>query len=200
MGTANPVRKQPGTPESVKSWFCVGEREKGIPPEYVRDWVGEIVRSNYRLFYAIAFGYVRNHSAAEDFVQISVMKGLQAISKLKEPDCIVGWLATITRNACLEELRRKKDRLNESLEEAGQIRAARTNDENLFELQRLLLEAINTLPDNQALVVRLRFLEDCDISEIAERLSLRKNTVEVRLHRALEALSKTKNLMILRGK
>jgi RNA polymerase sigma-70 factor (ECF subfamily) len=201
MGISYPAHKQPTpVPEGVRGWFCAGERSKVVPPVHVRDWVGEIVRSNYRVFYSIAFGYVRNHSSAEDLVQISVIKGLQAISRLKEPDSIVGWLATITRNTCLEELRRKRGRFDQSLEDAGQIQEPRPNGENLFELQRLLLEALNRLPDNQSLVVRLRFLEDCDVSEIAERLGLRKNTVEVRLHRALEALSKTKTLVSLRGK
>lgn len=200
MSAGSPAHRQrPDAPESIRVWFCTGERDKGIPPLYVREWVGEVVRGNYRVLYSIAFGYVRNHAAAEDLVQISVIKALQAISRLKEPDSVVGWLAAITRNTCLEEIRRKKGRFSESLEEAGQIQAPRTTDENIFEVQRLVLEAINTLPENQALVVRLRFLEDCDVSEIAERLGLRKNTVEVRLHRALEALSKTKNLLSLRG-
>jgi RNA polymerase sigma factor (sigma-70 family) len=192
-------KQEPHVPESVRAWFGAEERDQISPPIYVREWVGEIVRSNYRILYSIAFGYVRNHSLAEDLVQTSVMKGLQAISRLKECDSIVGWLASITRNTCLEDLRRKKGRFEESLEQAGQLQILRSKDENLFELQHLLLEAINSLPDSQALVVRLRFLEDCDLSEIAERLGLRKNTVEVRLHRAMEALSKTKTLRSLRS-
>jgi len=69
-----------------------------------------------------------------------------------------------------------------------------------FEKQRLLMAALNKLPETLASVVRLRFFEDCDILEIASRLALRRNTAEVRLHRALKQLAKDPALRALEGR
>lgn len=197
--TRPPPKKTWHAPERVKGWFISQTRAEGIPPVFVREWLGEVVNVYYRVLYSIAYGYVRNHSSAEDLVQTAVMKALQAMTRLREPEAIVGWLAAITRNTCLEEVRRKKGKFGEPMETVVSLENARKIDINLFETQQLVLEAINSLPENQAVAVRLRFLEDCDLDEIAERLGLRKNTVEVRIHRALSTLAKKPTLRALRG-
>jgi RNA polymerase sigma factor (sigma-70 family) len=192
-------KKAPSAPESVRAWFCSTLRADAIPPVFVREWLGETVRSHYRVLYSIALGYVRNHPAAEDLVQNSIMKALQGVGRLKDPESVVAWLSVITRNACLEELRRKKRKLEKPVELAEQLPASKAFDESRFDRQRLVLEAINSLSENHALVVRLRFLEDCGVEEIAQRLGIRKNTVEVRLHRAMATLAKKTGLRELRG-
>jgi RNA polymerase sigma-70 factor (ECF subfamily) len=200
MSTTFPSPKKTSqTPDRVKHWFGSKGRDEGIPPGFVREWLGEVVQSHYRVLYSIAYVYVRNHSLAEDLVQSSVMKALQAVKKLHDPEPIVGWLAAITRNTCLEEIRRKKGKFEEPVERAIGLETTKKIDIDLFEIQELVLEAINSLPENQAIAIRLRFLEDCDLDEIAERLGLRKNTVEVRIHRALLTLSKKDTLRALRG-
>jgi RNA polymerase sigma-70 factor (ECF subfamily) len=197
--TGSQGKKTFEVPEPVKEWFQSGQGTEKIPPPAVRDWMGEIVKSHYRVFYSIAYGFVHNSTTAEDLVQNAVMKALQAVTKLKEPDSIVGWLAAITRNTCFEEFRRKKGKWDEPVETAIGLESVNTVDVNLFETQHLVLQAIESLPENQAIVIRLRFLEDLDLDEIAERVGLRKNTVEVRIHRALAALAKNSRLLALRG-
>ena len=200
MSTAGPPSKKTfQVPEPVKEWFDSGRRGDSIPPAAVRDWMGEVVRTHYRVLFSIAYGFVHNRTTAEDLVQNAVMKALQAITKLKEPDSVVGWLAAITRNSCFEEFRRKKGKWDEPVETAVGLESVNTADVNLFETQHLVLQAIESLPENQAIVIRLRFLEDLDLDEIVERVGLRKNTVEVRIHRALAALAKNSRLLALRG-
>jgi RNA polymerase sigma factor (sigma-70 family) len=99
---------------------------------------------------------------------------------------------------CLDVLRDKNNRILEPLDEVNDLSARESIDQVGIDRQRLLLAEINKLPENQASVVRLRFVDDCDISEIAERLGLRKNTVEVRLHRALAKLAKSPRLQALK--
>lgn len=193
------TKKDPCPSESVRNWFSSTARVDAIPPVFVREWLGETIRFHYRVLYSIALGYVRNHSAAEDLVQNSVMKALRGVGRLKDPESVVAWLAVITRNTCLEELRRGKSKLEEPVDLAEQLPASKAFDESNFDKQRLVLEAINSLSEIYALVVRLRFLEDCSVEEIASRLGIRKNTVEVRLHRAMATLAKKTGLRQLRG-
>jgi DNA-directed RNA polymerase specialized sigma24 family protein len=47
---------------------------------------------------------------------------------------------------------------------------------------------IAQLPDNQAIVVTLRFYEGLDGPAIAKKLGMTDNAVRVRLHRGLERL------------
>jgi RNA polymerase sigma-70 factor (ECF subfamily) len=199
MSMTFPPTKEPSlAPERVREWFRDKGQADGTPPVYIREWLGDVVRSHYRVFYSIAYGYVRNHASAEDLVQNAIIKALRAVNKLHDPEAIVGWLAAITRNACLEEVRRKKGKYDEPVETAARLQQKKLNI-NLFETQKLVLGAINSLPENQAIVVRLRFLEDCDLDEIAQQLGLRKNTVEVRIHRALATLAKNPTLRAFRG-
>lgn len=186
-------------PENVKGWFSAIPKRDCVPPAYVREWLGENIRANYRVFFGIAYGFFRDKNRAEDMVQDAVLKGLKNVARLKQPESVVAWLASITRNVCLESARNKKDRVTDPLEEAVQIVAADRTDPNRYDQQRLLLAAINALPENQAMVVHLRFLEDCDVDGIAQRLGLKRNTVEVRLHRALKNLAKQDSLKVLKG-
>lgn len=186
-------------PENVKEWFSAVPGRDTIPPVHVCEWLGECIRSNYRLFFGIAYGFFRDKNRAEDIVQDAVLQGLRNVARLRRPESVVGWLAKITRNACLELVRNQNDRLTGSLEEASQMAASDSVDPVQYDRQRLLLAAINNLPENQAMVVRLRFLEECDIDSIAQRLGLKRNNVEVRLHRALHRLAKNDSLKELRG-
>lgn len=199
MSVPQEIGTGPATSQEVSDWFSHSERSNHVPPIVVREWFGQVLRGNYRLFYAIAYGYFRNPSQAEDVVQSAALKALQKLGQLKRPEMVLGWFASITRNTCLDVLRDKNNRAGELLEEVDHA-AQDSIDQLRIDQQRLLLAEINKLPENQADVVRLRFLDDCDLSEIAERLGLRKNTVEVRLHRALEKLAKSPRLQALKEK
>jgi RNA polymerase sigma-70 factor (ECF subfamily) len=185
-------------PEEIRSWFRGDRSGNQVPPPVVREWLGQVLQKNYRLFFSIAYGYFTNGTQAEDMVQSAAVKAMQKLGQLKQPELVVEWFASITRNACLDLLRNKMLGAQTPLEFASEVRAPRSGfDETRFDQQRLLVAAIGTLPEKQSIVIRLRFLEDCDIPEIAERLGIRVNAVEVRLHRALRNLRKHASLRVL---
>lgn len=184
-------------PEAVRTWFSGNRAANLVPPLVVREWLGKVLQRNYRLFYSIAFGFFSNSSSAEDVVQSAALRAMQKITQLKQPELIVAWFASITRNTCLDLLRNKMLTSVAPLEAASSIAVRTSWDARRFDQQRLLLAAIADLPENQSIVVRLRFLEDCDITEIAQRLGLKENAVEVRLHRALKNLRKQPSLRFL---
>jgi RNA polymerase sigma factor (sigma-70 family) len=187
----------PGVPDDVKAWFGRSEPDD-LPPHYVRDWLGEVVRANYRLLYYIAYGFDNNPSSAEDLVQTAVLTGLQKLRQLREPEVVVGWLAAIVRNQCLQARRRMVNAVSID-DHMDDVFAPSSIEQHRFDDQRLLVTALNNLPETLASVVRLRFFGDYDIVEIAALLGLRRNTAEVRLHRALKQLAKDPTLRALRG-
>jgi RNA polymerase sigma-70 factor (ECF subfamily) len=150
--------------EEVERWFRSTARAD-IPPVCVREWLGEVVRSHYRLLYSIAYGYCRDATSAEDLVQNAVLSGLKNLPRLREPMAVLGWLATITRNGCLQALRRHQT--SESLDEAADFIASKVTGADHLDDGMLLLKAISKLPEKLGFVVRMRFLEERDIEEIA---------------------------------
>ncbi len=193
------ARSSPGVPGEVKLWFERSSEPEEIAPVYVREWVGEIIRSNYRLLYSIAYGYSLNPTSAEDSVQGAVLSGLQKLRQLRRPEAVLPWLAAIVRNHCLQARRRQVNSISID-DHMDDVFAPESIGEHRFEEQRLLIAALNKLPETLASVVRLRFFEECDTMEIALRLGLRRNTAEVRLHRALKQLAKDPALRALKGR
>ena len=96
-------------------------------------------------------------------------------------------LYTIARNSITDEYRRKSDK-HESLDklvEAGfdpRDTATRSIDTDLI---ASVLELFDKLTDEDREILTMRFVDDLSIPEIANVLSVKDNTVSVRIHRAL---------------
>ena len=65
---------------------------------------------------------------------------------------------------------------------------------NLKQLTDLYLQSLESLPDHQSEVLKLRTLEDCSYEEITERQGVKMGTVMSRLSRARKAIAEVINL------
>lgn len=155
----------------------------------LRQWFELKVVENQRLFYAIAYQILGDAHEAEDAVQASVCKGWSSLGELNDPSAVVGWVARITRHTAIDLRRKRRERATDDEELAAldpgahDVPLAEQADER--EVMRRL---IAQLPDNQAIVITLRFYEGLDGPAIARRLGMTDNAVRVRLHRGLERL------------
>jgi RNA polymerase sigma-70 factor (ECF subfamily) len=149
------------------------------------------VVSNYRLLFTIAYGIVRNSHAAEDVVQSAALKAYSQIDRIKSAESIVSWLAAITRNHALDTLRKGGSTKMVGIDGrllTGDCPAAPTAPEKGAEDYQALRDAVATLPEGEATVVTLRYLEDLSIEEVARRLGIRAGAARVRLHRGVRKL------------
>jgi RNA polymerase sigma-70 factor (ECF subfamily) len=158
--------------------------------DQLRLWFEKKVVENHRLFYTIAFQVTGDAHEAEDAVQSAVCKAWTSLSELNDPESLVGWVARITRNAALDAKRRKRAKPTEDEE----LAALDTGTEDVDQAEQLderaaMRELIAQLPENQAIVVTMRFYQDMDGPAIAKALGMTDNAVRVRLHRALERLA-----------
>lgn len=155
----------------------------------LREWFEQKVIENQRLFYAIAYQVLGDAHEAEDAVQASVCKAWSSLGELQEPGAVVGWVARITRHTAIDARRRKRERVTADDElaaldpGANDVPVAEQADE-----RAVMRSLIAQLPDNQAIVVTLRFYEGLDGPSIAKKLGMTDNAVRVRLHRGLERL------------
>ena len=115
MSVRQGIRTSHAIPEEITEWFAHASRTDRIPPIVVREWFGQVLQVNYQLFYGIAFGYFHSPSHAEDVVQSAALRALQKLRQLRQPQTVVGWFASITRNTCLDVLRDKNSRVVEQI-------------------------------------------------------------------------------------
>jgi RNA polymerase sigma-70 factor (ECF subfamily) len=165
----------------------------------LKDWFEKKVIENQRLFYAIAYQVLGDAHEAEDAVQAAVCKAWSSLAELNDPQALVGWVAKITRHTAIDARRRKRERATEDEELAALDPGA--TDPNVAEQadERAVMRGlIAQLPDNQAIVVTLRFYEGLDGPAIARRLGMTDNAVRVRLHRALERLGQLMRAKVMK--
>jgi len=147
----------------------------------------------------VATQILHTEEAAADAVQEAMIKAHRAMARFQEGN-FRSWFLRIVTNTCYDHLRRQRRRasvsLDEMTEQAG-IDYLPSDDyvaedpEALFlqnEGMRLLLAAIDALPDYHRSVVMLVDVQGYDYAEAAEMLGLPLGTVKSRLSRARSTL------------
>jgi RNA polymerase sigma-70 factor (ECF subfamily) len=168
-----------------------------------RDAFAELVRRYQRPLFNFSLRYVRNQEAAREVTQDAFMRVVKRSADFKHESRFSTWIFAITRNLCIDELRKAKHRNHPSLDEAGPSGqplgekldgGKRRSDgeqgavEN--ELRLGILKAVDALPDDQREVFLLRQLGGVPFAEIARMTGTPENTVKSRMRYALERLQR----------
>jgi RNA polymerase sigma-70 factor, ECF subfamily len=142
--------------------------------------------------YSYAMVLTRNHAEAEDLVQETYTRAIQAMQKLRAGSNIKGWLFTILKNIWFNQLRKRRNAPQLIEIEAGDsiannIVEPSKNSHDLY-VSKLEAEqvraAIQELPVEFREVILLREYEDLSYQEIASILHCPLGTVMSRLGRA----------------
>ncbi len=91
----------------------------------------------------------------------------------------------ITKNLCLDKLKSSKNRnieLKDQLETPGSITPYDHTEKT--DMKNKVINIINTLPEQQKMVIQMRDVEGLDYDEIAEVMEMSLNNVRVNLSRA----------------
>jgi RNA polymerase sigma-70 factor (ECF subfamily) len=132
---------------------------------------------------------------AEDIAQETFMKALRMMDRVDESFNFGGWVHTVARNLCFDELRRRQRDLrvegSEEIEEDSLTNipsTARSFDpvdvSESNELRRQVWEVAQKLPEKYRLVLTLRELQDLSYRQIARTLNMSESAVETLLYRA----------------
>ena len=139
-----------------------------------------------RTLYRFAFRFLSSKEEAEDAVQDVFLKLWKMRDKLSEYDNIQAFTMTVTRNHCLDRLRKKK---MEYFDDTS-MDDARTSDMNLedrmenMERFRIITDIISNLPENYRSVIQLRDIDGYEYEEIARKLNTDISNLRVILSRA----------------
>jgi len=154
------------------------------------DAFGELA-SRYRPAVVRTAQSIVGRDDAEDVAQDALLLAFKALPSIEEPPKFAAWLSAITRHRALRFSKREQPHkagridLDEFL--IDQVRALGqplTRPEEDDEL-RLALESV---PSDYALVLRLRFFDDMPLKRIAAFLGAPLTTVKWRIHRGKQLL------------
>ena len=158
--------------------------------------IARLVDAYSAQIYRLGLKMLSNPQDAEDVLQNTFMKALQALPKFEGRSSLPTWLYRIAVNEALMSIRRSKPEVDVSLRSDDS-----NEDEDMLtsftdwcclpeselmssESQNYLDEAIQMLSEKLRLVFILRDIEGLSIRETSEALDLSETTVKTRLLRA----------------
>lgn len=159
----------------------------------------ELVRRYQRPVFSLIYRMVRDRELAEDLVQETFVKVLNAIDRYRAEFKFSSWVFKIANNAAIDHLRRREldtlsiegrpDAVTRERQEATALQISDRGESPLEELEARELGtqielAIGELrPEYRACII-LRHVEDRPYEEIAAILGLPLGTVKTYIHRA----------------
>ena len=160
-----------------------------------------LILKHKNFVFNLCYRILGNYEEAEDLSQDIFIKIYKALKGFKFKSAFTTWLYTVAVNTCknrLSSTRYKLDKKNKSLENNGsngnRYEMPLSDNSNPYdsldagEGEKQIMNAINSLPDTQKILVVLRDLEGRSYEEIVEITGMKQGTVKSKLCRAREIL------------
>lgn len=129
---------------------------------------------------------------AEDIAQESWLLAFKALPSIDEPTKFGSWLMTIARNRALryneKEMRRSSHRVPYDDFLVEQFSALQQPATARFEEKDYVQQALDQLPEEISIVLRLRFYDGMPLKRIGAFLDISLSTVKWRVHRGKQLL------------
>ncbi|QGY42794.1 RNA polymerase sigma-70 factor [Maribellus comscasis] len=139
---------------------------------------------------------IKDKNYAEDLVIECFERLWEEREKIFVRESVRNYLFRSVRNKCIDHLRQKKRYFEIEIEKAFELNSLKassayfdtTDPLELKELEQMIEDAIDQLPDACKTIFLLNRKHGLKYKEIAEQLNLSVNTVEVQMGRALKKL------------
>jgi RNA polymerase sigma-70 factor (ECF subfamily) len=167
-----------------------------------REAFGKLVERHRRTVFALSVQRGFQQSEADDLAQETFVRAFKSLAYLQDPEQFARWLYGIAGHVAADAARaRKRRREGGNVEDAPDLAALEDRHEHGDADQETerVFRAMAELPEEQRLVLTLRYLEGLSPKEIAERLGQPRGTVRSRLHHALAFLQQAFGLKVRAG-
>jgi len=141
---------------------------------------------------------IKDEEDINDLIQETFIKAYNALHTFQFGYSFSSWIYRIASNCCIDFMRKKKlntfsinQKTNSDEEYTFEIEDNNfVPDLNIINSEKsiALRKAIENLPDNYKLIIKLRHEDDLDYSQISEKLDLPLGTVKAHLFRARKLL------------
>ncbi|MHB1001739.1 MAG: RNA polymerase sigma factor [Armatimonadota bacterium] len=150
---------------------------------------GSLVDKYQKLIYGIIYHQIGNFTDAQDIAQDVFIKSYRKLNQLKSSDRFLPWLKTITDNECKIWLRQRRETL--SLDDSCCHSACTSyadSEWNKSMYHQDLYQALNSLSEDNRLLITLRYLTGLSNREISRSLDIPVTTIDKRLQRTKQQL------------
>ncbi len=151
---------------------------------------GELYDFYLPRIYGFIFRRVQDRCLAEDLTSMTFQRALENVRRADfRNDCFGGWLFRVASNAVVDHARR-----NRRLVSLGDLQGADEPGDLALDALAAALDrdqlrrALLTLPAGHRELLVMRFYDDLDTEELCASFGCSRETLAVRLHRALRAL------------
>lgn len=131
----------------------------------------------------LARRYVGNQEEAEDVVQETFAKLWVIRDRLSKYDSPAALSVTVAKNICLNRIRKENRRMS-ALEQMGSEAIQDDDGEEREEEVKQVHAIIGRLPDLQQMVLRMKYIDEMEVEEIAQVLNCSRDAVWMNLSRA----------------
>lgn len=154
----------------------------------------QLVERYYNVIYAYISRMLMNSLLAEDLTQECFMKVCSMVKQESLPVAFRPWLYRVAGNLCRDYWRKASTRLehvadDEWLAAHPDRSMVASLVESRWEREEIIRQ-LNKLSHDERQMIVLRFYHELKISEIADIMGLRLNTLKTRLYKSFDKLAK----------
>ncbi|WP_168123865.1 RNA polymerase sigma factor SigW [Paenibacillus sp. HB172176] len=151
--------------------------------------------------YHMAYRMLSSRQEAEDVVQETFLRVYKNLERFDDTQKFSTWIYRIATNLCIDRLRKRRPTYSldaesndyEGLDGYSMIPSDDRTPESeliLTDTQRIIQEAMESLPPKYKTVMMLRYLHDLSLQEVGDILGMPVTTIKTRVHRGREFLRK----------
>ena len=161
----------------------------------------ELVELYQEKLYHMAYRMLNNRQEAEDVVQDTFLRVYNNLERYDTSMKFSTWIYRIATNLSIDRLRKRKPVYSldaesseyEGLDGYSMIPSDNRTPESemlISETQRIIHQAIDTLPPKYKTVMILRYIHELSLQEVGDILDMPVTTIKTRVHRGREFLRK----------
>ena len=151
-----------------------------------------LVEQHQDYIYTVCYSVLKNKAEAQEAAQDTFVKVYKSIEHYNEGAKLRSWMYKIAYRTSLDYIRKRKH--SDDLDVVEMVKAddGLRSDQMMEkeDLGEILSEAIDALPEDESVVVRLFYLEEMNIKELEEITGMSNSNIKVKLYRARKHLQK----------
>lgn len=147
-----------------------------------------LVNKYQHFAYTLAVRITRNDEDAEEVTQDAFVKAYASLSKFKGESKFSTWLYTIVLNLAKSKVRRRKE-THQNIDDLNLQTAVDNDGARKSERSYYVEQAIASLPEDEAAIVTLFYMEDQSLDEISRVMNLTITNTKVKLFRARKKMA-----------
>mgnify|MGYP004450175357 CR=1 FL=1 len=135
--------------------------------------------------YKVAFVYLKNEDDALDCVHDAIIKAINSLKNLKEPQYFNTWMTRITINACKDYIKKSSKLTVVDINDYENNLVMEDEDKAC---KQDIIDALDKLSEKEKDLIVKRYLKDKSLKDISDENDMPLGTVKSRINRTLKKL------------